>query len=253
MVKKLLLFCILSFAFLKAEVLTYTAYSTKSQADADALAIAGVAKQISVHVKASSIYKQAEIQNEKDSHIGSFFLSEKNLSTDLELKGVRVIQGEKKGDTFSATATLDLDVLTAAIAREMQKIQKEISSKETKASSLISEFRYQQALKILEDVKMLSKRYATYIKEHEFYKPLPAVLELKSQYSEILNRIESELRDIEIVVNKNSDLQLQNNRPFIFSVIVKKKDKPVPDFSVYVSHKNKVFNIFNKFNLKVFI
>ena len=112
MVKKLLLFCILSFAFLKAEVLTYTAYSTKSQADADALAIAGVAKQISVHVKASSIYKQAEIQNEKDSHIGSFFLSEKNLSTDLELKGVRVIQGEKKGDTFSATATLDLDVLT---------------------------------------------------------------------------------------------------------------------------------------------
>lgn len=240
MVKKLLLFCILSFALLKAEVLTYTAYSTKSQADADALAIAGVAKQISVHVKASSIYKQAEIQNEKDSHIGSFFLSEKNLSTDLELKGVRVIQGEKKGDTFSATATLDLDVLTAAIAREMQKIQKEISSKETKASSLISEFRYQQALKILEDVKMLSKRYATYIKEHEFYKPLPAALELKSQYSEILNRIESELRDIEIVVNKNSNLQLQNNRPFIFSVIVKKKDKPVPDFSVYVSHKNKV-------------
>lgn len=240
MVKKLLLFCIVSFAFIEAEVLTYTAYSTKSQADADAIAVAGVAKQLSVQVKASSIYKQAEIQNEKDSHIGSFFLSEKNLSTDLELKGVRVIQGEKKGDTFSATATLDLDALTAVIAREMQKIQKEISSKETEATSLISEFRYQQALKILEDVKNLSKKYAVYIQEHEFYKPLPPALELKSQYSEIFNRIETELRDIKIDVNKNSDLQLQNNKPFVFKVTVKKKNKPVPDFSVYVSHKNKV-------------
>lgn len=240
MVKKLLLFCIVSFAFIEAEVLTYTAYSTKSQADADAIAVAGVAKQLSVQVKASSIYKQAEIQNEKDSHIGSFFLSEKNLSTDLELKGVRVIQGEKKGDTFSATATLDLDALTAVIAREMQKIQKEISSKETEATSLISEFRYQQALKILEDVKNLSKKYAVYIQEHEFYKPLPPVLELKSQYSEIFNRIETELRDIKIDVNKNSDLQLQNNKPFLFKVTVKKKNKPVPDFLVYVSHKNKV-------------
>lgn len=240
MVKKLLLFCIVSFAFIEAEVLTYTAYSTKSQADADAIAVAGVAKQLSVQVKASSIYKQAEIQNEKDSHIGSFFLSEKNLSTDLELKGVRVIQGEKKGDTFSATAALDLDALTAVIAREMQKIQKEISSKETEATSLISEFRYQQALKILEDVKNLSKKYAVYIQEHEFYKPLPPALELKSQYSEIFNRIETELRDIKIDVNKNSDLQLQNNKPFVFKVTVKKKNKPVPDFSVYVSHKNKV-------------
>ena len=122
----------------------------------------------------------------------------------------------------------------------MQKIQKEISSKETEATSLISEFRYQQALKNLEDVKKLSKKYAVYIQEHEFYKPLPPALELKSQYSEIFNRIETELRDIEIDVNKNSNLQLQNNKPFVFKVTVKKKNKPVPDFSVYVSHKNKV-------------
>lgn len=97
MVKKLLLFCIVSFAFIEAEVLTYTAYSTKSQADADAIAVAGVAKQLSVQVKASSIYKQAEIQNEKDSHIGSFFLSEKKSFYRFRIKRGTGYSRRKKG------------------------------------------------------------------------------------------------------------------------------------------------------------
>ena len=125
---RIVFFLLLITVFSNAEVLTYTAYSKESQAHADQEAIAGVARQISAKIDATTQVKRSEIQKEERSYLEKLIETKNSIHTDLELQGIRIIQGKMKDGVFSATASIDLDKLTAPLQRKMSEIQKEISA-----------------------------------------------------------------------------------------------------------------------------
>ena len=266
---RIVFFLLLITVFSNAEVLTYTAYSKESQAHADQEAIAGVARQISAKIDATTQVKRSEIQKEERSYLEKLIETKNSIHTDLELQGIRIIQGKMKDGVFSATASIDLDKLTAPLQRKMSEIQKEISAKEEKALNLLNKYAYTEVTQLLNEIESLSKKlpeekktaevkamietykavislenkvskkYPSLYRDFLFYNPSGKAVELNSKLEFISDSLEKSLKKIEIILPKTSSLNVTND--FLsFEVKVKNQDRPIENFSIYVTHQEKV-------------
>lgn len=236
---RIVFFLLLITVFSNAEVLTYTAYSKESQAHADQEAIAGVARQISAKIDATTQVKRSEIQKGERSYLEKLIETKNSIHTDLELQGIRIIQGKMKDGVFSATASIDLDKLTAPLQRKMSEIQKEISAKEEKALNLLNEYAYTEVTQLLNEIESLSKKYPSLHRDFLFYNPSGKAVELKSKLEFISDSLKKSLKNIEIILPKTSSLNVTND--FLsFEVKVKNQERPIENFSIYVTHQEKV-------------
>jgi hypothetical protein len=159
---KKIAFLLLSFsvAAFAGKVITYTASSDVSQEQANNTAIAGVAKQVSSQVRADDRLSTSDVSAGGKESISQTYTSKKNVSTDVNLKWIKVQPLPKEGKRFRATATLDVDEMTNNIRLQMADIKNKIAKLESDGRAALDASRYDEAVRCLTNAQALLQPYA---------------------------------------------------------------------------------------------
>ena len=224
---------------LSARVVSWTAYSTESQADADEEAIAGVAKQISSHVVSTVAVHQSEMQVADQSEIEKKFDSKKTVHSDLFLKGIKIQRLPKSENRFGSTASIDLDELTSKYRFKLQAIQEEVSKRESSAKKALVDRRYSEVVRNLESIPGQINSYNYVLDEMSTYVPINSSMQLHSEKSSIT---EAMIEDLRRLVIKADIAKETNNKDAVmfFSVDVSNADTYVDGFPLLVKKNGKV-------------
>ena len=212
-----------------ARVITWTAYSEVSQTAADEEAIAGVARQISAKVDASTTVSRSE-KVSGDSTTSNKSIQVKNsVRSDIFLKGIRLQKLPKNGKKFGTSATLDLDELTSNYRFNLETIQKEVSDIEVQAQNAINAKLYGEAERLLNEIPLKTTKYQAILDEMSVYVPLDNSMRIKTNDIAIRNHLTSELQGLKIQAVDESSL----------SVKVVKNGIAIPHFPLLAEHNGK--------------
>lgn len=212
-----------------ARVISWTAHSEISQTAADEEAIAGVARQISAQVNASTTISRSELEIGEKTTTSKSIQVNNSIRSDIFLKGVRLQKLPKSGKNFGATASLDLDELTSSYRFNLETLQREVSDIETRAQKAIDARLYAQANKLLDEVPPRTTKYQATLNEMSVYVPLDNSLRLKTNSATIREALVSEMRGLKIQVVDES----------LFTIKVTKGEYAVANFPLFAEHSGK--------------
>ena len=212
-----------------ARVITWTAYSEESQAAADEEAIAGVARQISAKVDASTTVARSEHESGDQSKSSKSIQVKNSVRSDIFLKGVQLQKLSKNGKKFGATATLDLDELTSSYRFNMETIQREVADIEASTQKAIESKLYAEAGRLLSEIPHKAEQYQVILDDMSVYVPLDNSMRLKTNATALQQALVKELRDLKI--------QVDNEVPF--TVKVTKGDSAIAHFPLLAEHNGK--------------
>ena len=205
--KVLLIFFAFAVA-VSAKVISWTGYSEESQEAATEAARAGVAKQISVHIDASTSVTHSEITPDNgNSEIEKKIKSQNFSRSDLLLNGIRIQVLPKNGKRFGATATLDLDVLVSKYRFKLETLQRTINETETKARQALAEQRFVETDRQLATIPGIVKSQEPILEEMSLYTPLDNSMRLKTESAAIQQALTLALRQLQISVSKEGNPQ----------------------------------------------
>jgi hypothetical protein len=140
------------------KVVTYTAVSDVSQEDANNMAMAGVAKQISSRVQAKQTLEKKESTTAGKSSFSENFRLQSNIESNVKIKGVSITP-VKVNKGFKATATLDMDEFTADIQFQMKAIKQELVKLDSNIRNGIQKRQYATAVNAIDQAKAKIKIY----------------------------------------------------------------------------------------------
>ena len=221
--------------FLSARVITWTAYSTESQADADEEAIAGVAKQVASRVASTVTVRKNEDQFDLKKSIDT----KKSIHSDVFLKGIKIQRLPKSDNKFGSTASIDLDELTSKYRFKLQSIQAEVSKFEASAKKALAERRYAEVARNLGNVPGLSNSYNMVLEEMSDYVPLDNSMRLNTESSSITDAMVADLRRVVIKVAVVGEPGSQDSQ-MSFSVDVSNAEAGIDGFPVSVVKNGKI-------------
>lgn len=212
-----------------ARVITWTAYSEESQTAADEEAIAGVARQISAKVDASTAVVRSEHESGDKSKSSKSIQVKNSIRSDIFLKGVRLQKLSKNGKKFGATATLDLDELTSSYRFNLETIQREVADIEASTQKAIETKLYAEAGRLLSEIPHKAEQYQVILDDMSVYVPLDNSMRLRTNATALQQALVKELLDLKI--------QVVNEMPF--TVKVTKGDSAVDHFPLLAEHNGK--------------
>lgn len=221
--------------FLSARVITWTAYSTESQADADEEAIAGVAKQVASRVASTVTVRKSEDQSDLKKNIDT----KKSIHSDVFLKGIKIQRLPKSDNKFGSTASIDLDELTSKYRFKLQSIQAEVSRFEASAKKALAERRYAEVARNLGNVPGLSNSYNMILEEMSDYVPLDNSMRLNTESSSITDAMVADLRRVVIKAAVAGESGSQDTL-MSFSVDVSNAGTGIDGFPVSIAKNGKI-------------
>ena len=181
-----------------ARIITWTAYSEESQAAADNEAIAGVAKQISSQIDASTTVARSERESCDRTETNKSIQVKNSVHSDIFLKGIKLQKLPKDGKKFGTTATLDLDELTSSYRFKLETIRQKIEETESRAQKAIESGLYSEAARLLNEIPGIARPYDSILEEMSVYIPLDNSMRLTTNAATIREHLLRELRDIKI-------------------------------------------------------
>jgi hypothetical protein len=238
--KVLLIFFVFAIA-VSAKVISWTGYSEESQEAATEAARAGVAKQISVHIDASTSVTHSETTPDNgNSEIEKTIKSQNFSRSDLLLNGIRIQVLPKDGKRFGATATLDLDELVSKYRFKLETLQRTINETETKARQALAEQRFVETDRQLATIPGIVKSQEPILEEMSLYTPLDNSMRLKTESAAIQQALTLALRQLQISVSKEGNPQeLGPKSSFLLTVTVAGPKGPIPNFPLLIENGGK--------------
>ena len=165
-----------------ANLVTYTATSKVSQKDADKKAMEGVALQISSNVKSSFETRTIE---KKDGSIESTADSKKSVSTNVLLKGAKIVPGAKKNGMFQSTVTVDLDMLASKILLDLEQSKIQIKSLDSLVRLDMLDRDYRKMESDMIKLEKLTDDYNALLDNLSYIQAVPKELMLESTLNEL--------------------------------------------------------------------
>ncbi|MCQ2060743.1 MAG: hypothetical protein MJY47_04050 [Fibrobacter sp.] len=212
----ILLCLIIAIPSFAGKVITYTATSKVSQEDANNMAMAGVAKQIVSQVSTDQTLGKSETIKDGNTNFVETFSDITNVTSDLKLKGITVVPAKTDGKSFKATATLDMDELTADIQFQMKGIKQEIAHRETAAANAIKNHLYSDAAAEILTAEGLVPQYEKLVQKLGTIYPINESHRLTHNIPELHKNLVDKLSTIKItgpaaVITLKSDAPLEWN------------------------------------------
>lgn len=235
--KVLLIFFVFAVA-VSARVISWTGYSEESQEAATEAARAGVAKQISVHIDASTSVTHSEATSDNGNSEVEKKIKTQNFSrSDLLLNGIRIQVLPKDGKRFGATATLNLDELVSKYRFKLETLQRTINETEAKAKQALVELRFVETDRLLATIPGILKSQEPILEEMSLYTPLDNSMRLKTESAAIQQALTLALRQLQISVSKEGNPQeLGPKSNLLLTVTVAGPKGPVPNFPLLIEN-----------------
>lgn len=186
-----------SFAF-SANIVSFTAESIESQKDANNLALEGLAKQLKSRVESETKVTREERKTESGWQAEKTMESSKKVSTNIVLKGAKVVPGKKNGKNFTATASVDVDQMASKLMVDLETVQKNVKSKDSviRFDMLDRDYR-----KMTLDMLALEKLVASYddlLENMSYVKEVPSELRLDHTLNELTEFLLANLSSLKI-------------------------------------------------------
>lgn len=203
---KLLTASLLSFAvfsmYANAEILTYTASSKKSQKEADQFALEGLAKQLRTKVSAEF---ETRVEEDATGNVKSTAKSVKNTSTNMVLKGAKVVAGPKAGGKFQSTATIDTDQMASKILIDLENIRKEMKAKDSIIRLDMVDGDYRKMGVDMLSLEKLADSYNQNLEDLSCVQKVPQNLKLESTIGELTEYLVSGMASIKMETDLTSE------------------------------------------------
>jgi len=198
--KSLLL--LLSGVALAANTVTYTAYSKVSQKDADKKALEGAALQLGAKVKSS--FETRTVEDAKG-NVSSTADSKKSVSTNVLLKGARVVPGPKSDGMFQSTVTVDLDQLASKILLDLDQLKVQMKSKDSLIRLDMLDRDYRKMEKDMVQLEKLAVSYNDQLENLSFVQAVPKELRLESTLGELTEFLISSMQTVKFETDLTSE------------------------------------------------
>ena len=184
-----------------ANLVTYTATSKVSQKDADKKAMEGVALQISSNVKSSFETRTIE---KKDGAIESTADSKKSVSTNVLLKGAKIVPGAKKNGMFQSTVTVDLDMLASKILLDLEQSKIQIKSLDSLVRLDMLDRDYRKMESDMIRLEKLTDDHNALLDNLSYVQAVPKELMLESTLNELTEFLISSMQTVKFETNLTS-------------------------------------------------
>lgn len=189
---------LLATAAFAGHIYTYTATSTKSQEDANNEAMAGVAKQISSQVSATQTLSKEESLVNGNANYRQNYKSNSQVQANVSLKGIKVIPVAcDKG--YKATASVDLDELTADLQLKIKTIKNEVAKQEAQAKQALNDRHYHNAQKAIETINQLILDHKNILEQLAQIYPVNDAHRLTTEVSSLENKLVDRLSKVRMV------------------------------------------------------
>ena len=215
-----------SFA-LAANMATYTATSNVSQKDADKKALEGVAMQIGAKVDSKM---ETHLSEKADGSIEKTTDSKKSVSTNILLKGAKIVPGPKSGGMFQSTVTVDLDQLASKILLDLDQVKVQMKSKDSliRLDMLDRDYRKMEADMI--QLEKMADQYNEHLEALSFVQAVPKELQLETTMGELTEFLISSMQTVKLdAEEKDGNL----------SVVVSDFAGPIANFPVALTQDGK--------------
>jgi len=220
--------CIATFPAFAGKIVTYTATSKVSQEDANNAAIAGVAKQVKSKISATQTQSKFEdIENGK-SVLGETYRANNSVKSNVVLKGVRVTP-VKVDRGYRATATLDMDELTADLRFHLTSLKQDIAELEKSCRQALDDRIYINAANDLAQAKEKVNEYNFYLLQLADIYPIDDSYRLQHGLPVIEKLLVERLSSVTLEANIE-DIELTRPEMPSWEVIVRDSLGPVPSF-----------------------
>ena len=220
-----------------ARVITWTAYSEGSQAAADEAAIAGVARQISAQVDATTTLYHSERTSGNKSEENKSIKTQSSVRSDVFLKGLKIKKLPKDGKKFGSSASLDLDELTSLYRFKLAEIQKKISDLEIRAEKALWKKEYEESARLLSEIPSTARPYGSIVEEMSFYTPVDTTRD-----KDIRDSLVRALRSLDIKIEPNpaTPLKAKDNETLYVKLMVSKQGVALSGLSFFWESGGKV-------------
>ena len=227
-----------------AKVVSWTAYSEESQAAADEAAIAGVAKQISAQIDASTSLYRSEKEVGDRSEQEKFIQTKSTVRSDIFLKGLKIQKLPKDGKRFGTTASVDLDELTSSYRFKLAEIQKEVSALEVRAEKALSRNQFEEAARLLGQIPAAMRPYKAVLEEMSIYVPIDQSLSVKTRVNEIRDSLINTLRGLTFKTDPDPSMlqKLKKDDVLNIKVTVVVQGSAVSGFPFMIEHGGKTLD-----------
>ena len=212
---------------LAANLVTYTATSNVSQKDADKKALEGVALQIGAKVDSKM---ESHVSENADGSIEKTMDSKKSVSTNVLLKGAKIVPGPKQNGLFQSTVTVDLDQLASKILLDLGQIKVQMKSKDSliRLDMLDRDYRKMEADMI--QLEKLAGQYNDQLEALSFVQAVPKELQLETTMGELTEFLISSMQTVKLETEeKDGNLR----------VVVSDFAGPIANFPVALTQDSK--------------
>ena len=178
-----------------ANLVTYTATSNVSQKDADKKALEGAAMQIGAKVDSKM---ETCVSEKADGSIEKTTDSKKSVSTNVLLKGAKIVPGPKQNGMFQSTVTVDLDQLASKILLDLNQIKVQMKSKDSliRLDMLDRDYRKMEADMI--QLEKLAGQYNDQLEALSFVQAVPKELQLETTMGELTEFLISSMQTVKL-------------------------------------------------------
>jgi hypothetical protein len=224
-----LCFLMLPVATLAANLVTYTASSKVSQKDADKKAMEGVAIQIGAKVQSSFETRTVE---KADGSIESTADSKKSVSTNVLLKGAKIVPGPKTNGTFQSTVTVDLEQLASKILLDLDKTKLQMKSRDSLIRLDMLDRDYRKMESDMISLEKLALGYDELLESLSFVQKVPSELRLESTLGELTEFLLSSMQTVKLEAEEADG---------ILRVVVSDFAGPIANFPLVLTQNKKDF------------
>lgn len=192
-----------------ANVLTYSASSKKSQKDADQLALEGLAKQLVTKVSSNF---QVTTTESASGDVTESVSSWKRVSTNISLKGAKVVPGAKQDGYFQSTASVDTDQMASRILVDLSTQKAQMKSKDSIIRLDMLDRDYRKMATDMVALEKLADDYSQNLEFLSYVQSVPADLKLETTLAELTEFLlasmqslvlKTELTEKELIVTVN--------------------------------------------------
>lgn len=214
----------LSFA---ANLVTYTATSNVSQKDADKKALEGAAMQIGAKVNSKI---ETRVSEKADGTVEKTTESKKSFSTNVLLKGAKIVPGPRKGGLFQSTVTVDLDQLASKILLDLDQVKVQMKSKDSLIRLDMLDRDYRKMESDMIQLEKLADQYNEQLEGLSYVQVVPKELQLETTMGELTEFLISSMQTVKLEPEeKDGNLQ----------VVVSDFAGPISNFPVALTQDSK--------------
>ena len=212
---------------LAANMVTYTATSNVSQKDADKKALEGVAMQIGAKVDSKM---ETHLSEKADGSIEKTTDSKKSVSTNVLVKGAKIVPGPKQNGLFQSTVTVDLDQLASKILLDLGTVKVQMKSKDSLIRLDMLDRDYRKMESDMIQLEKMARTYDEHLEALSFVQAVPKELRLETTMGELTEFLISSMQTVKL------DAQEKDGN---LSVVVSDFAGPIANFPVALTQDGK--------------